>query len=58
MINKTGQAAKNILNGHSNIIMVIKGILVSYLFTIPMFAILRIFLNLRIFRSNTCQLPS
>jgi len=25
MINKTGQAAKNILNGHSNIIMVIKG---------------------------------
>jgi len=45
MINKTGQAAKNILNGHSNIIMVIKGILVSYLFTIPMFTIFAYFLK-------------
>ncbi|NLU25975.1 MAG: TIGR04086 family membrane protein, partial [Hungateiclostridium thermocellum] len=44
MINKTGQAAKNILIGHSNIIMVIKGLLVAYLFTIPMYAIFEYFL--------------
>ncbi|HOM03017.1 MAG TPA: TIGR04086 family membrane protein [Acetivibrio sp.] len=45
MINKTGQAAKNILSGHTNVITIIKGILISYLFTLPMFAIFAYFLR-------------
>lgn len=45
MINKTGQAAKNIINEHSNIVTIIKGILVSYLFTLPMFAVFAYFLT-------------
>lgn len=39
MINKTGQTAKNIINEHANIVTIVKGILVSYLITLPVFAV-------------------
>ncbi|NLD47561.1 MAG: TIGR04086 family membrane protein [Clostridiaceae bacterium] len=38
MINKS-QAARNIINEHANIVTVAKGILISYLITIPIFAL-------------------
>ena len=39
MINKTGQSAKNIMSEHANALNVAKSILISYLITIPVFAI-------------------
>ena len=39
MVNKTGNTAKNILSEHSNLMIIIKGILVSYLITLPIFAV-------------------
>lgn len=45
MINKTGQAAKNIINEHANIVTIAKGILVSYAVTLPIFAVFAYFLT-------------
>ncbi|AUG57722.1 TIGR04086 family membrane protein [Acetivibrio saccincola] len=39
MINKTGQSAKNIMSEHANALNIAKSILISYLITIPVFAI-------------------
>lgn len=43
-MNKTSQAAKSILNEHANIISMVKAIAVSYLITIPLFAIFALLL--------------
>ncbi|NLL06202.1 MAG: TIGR04086 family membrane protein [Clostridiaceae bacterium] len=45
MINKTGQTAKNIINEHSNIVSMVKGIAIAYLITIPLFVIFAFFLT-------------
>ncbi|MDQ2085236.1 TIGR04086 family membrane protein [Herbivorax sp. ANBcel31] len=39
MNNKTGQSAKNIMDEHANTLSIAKAILVSYLITLPVFAI-------------------
>jgi len=39
MINKTGQSAKKIMSEHANALNIAKSILISYLITIPVFAI-------------------
>lgn len=39
MINKTSQSAKNIMSEHANALSIAKAILISYLITIPVFAI-------------------
>ena len=39
MINKTGQAAKAIINENSNLVTIVKGILISYVVTIPIFLV-------------------
>jgi putative membrane protein (TIGR04086 family) len=45
MINKR-QTAKNIINEHSNIVNITKGIMISYIITIPVFAVFAYFLTL------------
>ena len=46
MINKTGQSAKNIMSEHANALNIAKSILISYLITIPVFAIFAYILTL------------
>lgn len=46
MINKTGQSAKTIMSEHANALSIAKAILISYLITIPVFAVFAYILTL------------
>lgn len=45
MINK-GQAAKNIISEHANMVTIAKGLLVSYIITIPIFVVFAYFVSM------------
>ena len=53
MINKTSQSAKNIMSEHANALSIAKAILISYLITIPVFAIFAYILTFTDFPQST-----